>query len=261
MTYAAIAIGANTALPLIVTGGTLTSDSTYYYRTFKSTDSLVVSNASLQCEYLIVGSGGGGAYGGCGGSGGIAFNEVGTILANTYTVTVGAGGAWAGNGNTSSFNSQVADGGPVGSSITFGTGAAGGPGAGSSGSAAIGQFGGQGGLGKSYSSWASATSTGRDGRYAGGGGGGSYRVNYSAPGGTGGGGAGGWSLDDGTSNDFFAPSDGSGRTFFGDAYPNTGGCGGGGGSSLAYSQQTVSFPGGGGSGIVIIRYLKTAVGG
>ncbi len=51
MTYAAIAIGANTALPLIVTGGTLTSDSTYYYRTFKSTDALVVSNAFFSKNY------------------------------------------------------------------------------------------------------------------------------------------------------------------------------------------------------------------
>lgn len=47
------------AIP-VVTGGTLTSDATYYYRTFTSAGDLVVSGASLNVEYLVIGAGGGG---------------------------------------------------------------------------------------------------------------------------------------------------------------------------------------------------------
>jgi hypothetical protein len=45
----------------VVTGGTLTSDATHFYRTFTSTDNLVISNNSLVADYLIVA---GGAAGG-----------------------------------------------------------------------------------------------------------------------------------------------------------------------------------------------------
>jgi hypothetical protein len=55
----------NSATPssLSVSGGTLTSDSTYYYRTFTGNGSLVVTG-TLKCDILI---GGGGADGGSGG--------------------------------------------------------------------------------------------------------------------------------------------------------------------------------------------------
>ena len=260
MTYAAISIGMNTALPLIVTGGTLSSDSTYYYRTFTSTADLVVSNNSLECEYLIVASGAGGRFGGGGGGGGAITVASATLLPNTYNALVGAGGSQSTVGNISSFNGQSSSGGSLAVSETFAAGSVGGSGAGSSGSAGSGQYGGQGGIGGLYTAWTSPTSTGKDSRFSGGGGGGSYRVNYSAPGGPGGGGPGGWALDNGDSNEMFI-SDGSGRQFFGDGYLNTGGGGGGGGKSLAYSQQSAFFSGYGGSGIVIIRYTKSQVGG
>jgi hypothetical protein len=47
----------------VVTGGTLTNDETYYYRTFTGNGTLSVSNATLTCDVLI------GAGGGTGGSG------------------------------------------------------------------------------------------------------------------------------------------------------------------------------------------------
>lgn len=55
-----------------VTGGTLTSDATYYYRTFTANDTLTVTNGTLNFDYVVVGGGGGGGapktytgYGGC----------------------------------------------------------------------------------------------------------------------------------------------------------------------------------------------------
>jgi hypothetical protein len=61
-------------------------------------------------------------------------------------------------------------------------------------------------------------------------------------------------LNDGTTNSFSGP-----YGMFGDAAPNTGSGGGGGGGSNAYNQQTSAFAGSGSSGIVIIRYLKSAI--
>ena len=43
-----------------VTGGTLTSDATYYYRTFTSNGTLTITNSSLALDYIMVGGGGGG---------------------------------------------------------------------------------------------------------------------------------------------------------------------------------------------------------
>lgn len=55
-----------------VSGGTLTSDATYYYRTFTANDTLTVTNGTLNFDYVVVGGGGGGGapktytgYGGC----------------------------------------------------------------------------------------------------------------------------------------------------------------------------------------------------
>jgi hypothetical protein len=81
------------------TGGTLTSDSTYYYRAFTGSGSLIVSNLSLDVNYLVV-AGGGGA-GGCGpnnsasgggGAGGYLSGTT-TLSPSTYSITVGGGGA------------------------------------------------------------------------------------------------------------------------------------------------------------------------
>lgn len=42
----------------VVTGGTIYSDSEYYYHVFTSTDNLVVSNNSIEVEVLAIGGGG-----------------------------------------------------------------------------------------------------------------------------------------------------------------------------------------------------------
>ena len=43
----------------VVTGGTLTSDATYFYRTFTSSGTLDVANLALLADYFVVGGGGG----------------------------------------------------------------------------------------------------------------------------------------------------------------------------------------------------------
>jgi len=136
---------AYTAVPL-VTGGTLASDSTYYYRTFSGTGNLSVSNLSLSTDVLIVAGGGGGGSGpawtgpGGGGAGSILYKS-GISLLGTYPITVGGGGAArnassfnnASNGTDSSFDSVTAlggGGGGNGISHTQGNGANGGSGGG-----------------------------------------------------------------------------------------------------------------------------------
>jgi hypothetical protein len=50
----------------VVTGGTLASDATYYYRTFTATANLVISNGPIAVEYLVIAGGGPGNFGGGG---------------------------------------------------------------------------------------------------------------------------------------------------------------------------------------------------
>ena len=52
--------GQVTFVPPTVTGGTLTSDATYYYRTFTANGDLTVTGGSLEVEVLVIGGGGGG---------------------------------------------------------------------------------------------------------------------------------------------------------------------------------------------------------
>jgi large repetitive protein len=73
-TFTAVATNANgssaassasssvTPLALTITGGTLTSDSTYYYRTFTGSGNLVVSGESFNGDVLVIGGGGAGGY-------------------------------------------------------------------------------------------------------------------------------------------------------------------------------------------------------
>ena len=139
------------ALP-VVSGGTLTSDSTYYYRTFTGNDTLTVSNNTLIADLVLVSGGGSGSgarntyssgtykgrpyrcsqsyYSGGGGGGGVRSLSSVSFSPNSYSVTVGAGGASASgakgsNGNPSSLNGYSSTGG--------GSGAYGDPSAGSSG--------------------------------------------------------------------------------------------------------------------------------
>ena len=77
----------------VVSGGTLSSDSTYYYRTFTGTGNLVVSGYNLNADILtIAGGGAGGRYGGGGGAGTIGGTGTSTVAGNG-----GAGGAGGGD--------------------------------------------------------------------------------------------------------------------------------------------------------------------
>lgn len=97
---------ASSASPVsVVTGGTLTSDATYYYRTFTTvgTSAIDVSDAPLAVSCLIVGGGGGGGrgltgnnrtVGGSGGAGEVAIVNA-TLSVGSTSVVVGDGGTLA----------------------------------------------------------------------------------------------------------------------------------------------------------------------
>ena len=84
----------------VITGGTLTSDSTYYYRSFKSSGNLVVSGAPISLDTLIIAGGGGAGSdnysadrgGGGGGAGGVVKYSNKLMSIGTYSLTIGAGG-------------------------------------------------------------------------------------------------------------------------------------------------------------------------
>jgi hypothetical protein len=90
------------------------------YRVHRVTSTITdfVVTGTMYADILVVGSGGGGGTdmsgGGC--SGGVVFASNLRIPAGTYTVTVGAGGAAATNGNSSTFHGFTAGGGKQGSS-------------------------------------------------------------------------------------------------------------------------------------------------
>lgn len=286
-----------TSFPVsIVSGGTLSSDSTYYYRTFTSNGTLSVSNLPITIDVLVIagGASGGAWYAGGGGAGGVCYHANRVATVGNYSITIGAGGSavsgasYGTQGGNSTFDNITALGGGAGgywngtgyNGANGGSGGGGGMGSshntityggsatqGSSGGAVgygnnggggwrFGGYyvgGGGGGAGEvggtsngavwdtsggdglnTWSSWATATGTGVSGYYAGGGGA-SMESTVPGPGGLGGGGEG---AVYGSRNP-------------GNAVVNTGSGGGG--------QVTQGASGSGGSGIVIVRYLKTAV--
>jgi len=296
MTYAAAALGINVDMFPIISGGTLSSDATYYYRTFTANGTLSVSKLAINADVLIVagGAGGGQNFGGGGGAGGLVLSSQSNLL-GSLDIVVGGGGTsgsgLGGNGNPSSFSSITASGGggggagnvTVNGSLEKGVnGASGGGGASNSivdvfslgGTASpsgqgnaggrgyratqpvltgIGSGGGggagaagsdwpsmNGGIGSnSYSTWASATSTGDRGYYAGGGSGsGGYQSNTEIQ-----------------PTQAYTLGGGGYTTGFDTSRPGLVNTGGGGSSGVS------ATPGIGGSGIVIVRYLRSAVGG
>ena len=295
----------------VVTGGTLASDATYFYRTFTGNGTLTVTTANLICDYLVVAGGGSGGTGaGGGGAGGLRSSTAVTLTPNSYSVVIGAGGSrdTPENGNTSSFNSLNTSGGGRGAvySSNANSGGSGGggrgwlvtrsPGSGNAGGyspvegfagtatsvrggggggsatavggSGSGDFGGLGADGSSaFSSWGSATSTGQNVSgtyyYAGGGAGGTIEATATPRGGYGGGGQGNYLTSSLASAPLFKPS--GFPDYFSNADVTTGGGGGGGGGAKwttgpgADNNDYDGLGGAGGSGIVIVRYLKTAV--
>jgi hypothetical protein len=278
----------NAAVPFnpypVVTGGTLTSDATYYYRTFTGNGTLGVSGyAALVTDVLLVAGGGAGGfnYGGGGGAGGLVYAASQSYSSNA-TITIGAGGTintiniGRGNpgGNSTCTGVTTAVGGGGGGGFGEYDGGAGGSGGGASSYTGQAYSGGSATSGQGYAGGSvtgSGTRAGGGGgangagdvnvgfygfkggdgltyfgaTYAGGGGGGGASAeSYGGPGGAGGGGNGG------SQN-----ASGANASFYG------GGGGGGGPGQLGPSPYGYAYPGVGYQGICIFRYTRSQVGG
>ena len=216
----------------VISGGTLTSDATYYYRTFTANGTLAVENQSVSIDYFVIAGGGQGGpgsqfydgfeyyytlSGGGGASGTKAFSSA-IFAVNNYSVVIG------GAGSGSSIGSIV--------SVT-----AGGNGEGAAGN---------GGSNAEFSGAVASYPSGGGGAGANGNGSGinggsafsAFGNNY---------GLGGFSQTG--SINFFPVSPNPG-------YSGLANSGNGGGGGLGSASGGL-----GGSGRVIVRYLRSAVGG
>jgi len=266
--------GSPFAFRSIVTGGTISSDSTYFYRTFTGNGTISVTGAGLTADILIIAGGGSGSIGktgtyfGSGAGSGEVKSLANQNLLGDYNITIGGGGAALANsqlnldgnpGISSSFESLIASttpggaglfntgvGGSSGNGFTGGspngTRTGGGAGSGANGQNADGSKSGDGGTGVntitgigSFSAWLTATGAGSSGNISGGGGGSNSSTAGNGAGGSGGGGVGAL-----------------GNAAAGNGVANTGSGGGGG---VFQTQNS----GSGGSGIVIVRYTKVQV--
>jgi len=233
----------------VVTGGTLTSDATYYYRTFTTDGTLTVSEASLTADVLVVGGGGGGGgagtwYGdgakGGGGAGGRAVVSSHSIAIGSHAALVGDGGA----GGSTSVHGDNGGNGSSGETSSLGTMST--------------AAGGGGGGGGAYVSGLCGGSGGSNGLYTG-----SSGVCGSGSSGDGGTGAGAGG-NAGTASVVWGTSYAAGGSGGGGACTTTDGAanrGQGGSGSGAITQTCTSNSGNGGSGIVVVRYPRSAVGG
>ena len=230
-------------------------------------------------EYLIIGGGGGGAGGSAAGAGGGAggyrtATGLSLTAGQTYSVTVGAGGA----GNTSPDNNNGSNGGDsvFGGVTSLGGGGGAGTGPASASYAGIGlaggsggggRYGGAGGAGTSGQGNAGGASTSGGSRGSGGGGGAGAAGGDGTSSAGGSGGAGLASSITGTS--VTRAGGGGGATWNNTSYTN-GGAGGGGNGGHTATAGTANTGGGGGgngssvngqaggSGVVILRTLGTA---
>lgn len=194
---------------------------------------VTVNQGSYTITYVVVGGGGGGGGGQGGGGGGGAGKYTASTLtaipANVFTMTIGAGGAYAGTaGSTSSITGIASSSGGVGGAT-----------------APDQNFGGAGGgSGNSLSGGSGAAASGGGGN--GGGGGGSVSAGASANGSSAGsGGTGSESLITGVSTYYSGGGGGAGQS------PGGGGSGvGGSGASpgTAGTAGTINTGGGGGGG-------------
>lgn len=256
------------------TGGTISYSGGYTIHKFTSTGQTFAPNTSGNVEALVVAGGGGGASGG-GGAGGYLTGTQ-TVPNNSFTVTVGDGGAGqvgvcslaGGSGGNSIFNDYTSIGGGGGANCNS-SGSIGGSGSGagestqwiisgSSGTAGQGNAGGGNGtiqIQYPTGGGGGAGGVGGTGVWLGGassnGGNGGAGLNNSISGASvgyaGGGGGGGW----GDVVTLSSATHGGGRG--GDQYRNavsaTANTGGGGGAG-----GRIGLGGNGGSGIVVVRY-------
>ena len=246
----------NTSIPSATGGDIITTDGTYWYHQFLYSGTFTPLKA-LTADYLVLAGGGGTAasaeQSGGGGAGGMRCTVTATggggslesalsLLAQAYTVTVGAGGGTSSNGSNSVFSTITATGGGVGAvrSTQGGSGGSGGGGGDYSGTAGArtaspvqGFNGGNGGSGGEAD--------------AGGGGGGAGSVGLAptsgSPGGLGGNGA----ATSITGSSVTYAQGGKG----GDATGGSASLGNSGKGGDAGPHPTI-YPGG--SGIVVVRY-------
>ena len=273
-----------------ITGGTLSSDSTYYYRTFTSTANLNISGNSATVDFLIIGGGGSGARGGSstsqgtdgggGGAGKVTLISSATLSAGSYVATIGAGGSGpsfsnsGNNGTQTSFNSQIAVGGNTGLNVNWPDPNGGTSGSGQIGGIANSSSGGGGGGESSPGSSGGGTLGGTGGSYSAGNGGNGTSA-YSSWGSA-------TSTGQNSGGTYYYGGGGGGATYWNSGISPVPGAGagglGGGGNGMQYSQSgatngSANTGGGGGggnatnsgmsggSGLVIVRYTKASVGG
>jgi hypothetical protein len=277
----------------VVTGGTLYSDATYFYRAFTANGTLGVSSAALTADILVVAGGGGAGFAGAGGAGGLlTFTSQSLSVAN-YSCTIGAGGGGASGtpcvGSTNGIDSQfgaltlVIGGGAGGVESGTRSGNSGGSGGGAG--AAAGLFGGVGGSKTTGQGNDGAGDNNVGGSFPGGGGGGAGAAGSVPPNSTTGG-NGGNGLTNAlintigaatglgqlsSGNYYFAGGAGAGVFSTSGATYGSAGLGGGGAGGLNGTAGTTNTGGGGGgsgsrntgaaggSGVIVVRYLKTAV--
>jgi hypothetical protein len=83
--------GTSSRFKSVVSGGTLTSDATYYYRTFTGNGTLTVSDSTLTCDVLIgAGGGSGGGTGSGSASGGGSYTSGYAAAPGSYNFVIGA---------------------------------------------------------------------------------------------------------------------------------------------------------------------------
>jgi hypothetical protein len=272
------------------TGGTIYSDSLYYYHVFGSTG-VFTPTQSITADALVIAGGGGGgsnlaAGGGAGGLLGFASQS---LTATGYTVTVGAGGAGAGSttgdagvtGSDSQFGSlTLVKGGGYGGGYSNKTGGNGGSGGGGNYEVANG--------GTATSGQGNAGGAAINGQFSSGGGGGAGAVgtagtgNLGVAGGVGSSAYSSWGFVTGTGQNvvgtiyYAGGGGGTGNASITATNLGFGGLGGGGlgapangNVGVSGSNGSVNTGGGGGgggtgsgaggaggSGLVIVRYLK-----
>jgi len=283
-----IASAATSAMPVIATGGTVstfigdgtigTQDTTYVVHRFDAVGTAALAlHRDISIDHLLIagGGGGGGRIGGGGGAGGLlSGTSVRSARRTAYPVVVGAGGAGGAgvlgvggdgaDGSGSSVFGLAAVGGGGGAGTDARAGRAGGSGGGGSRHLA----GGAGGAGTSGQGSAGGAGSGDPDRSGGGGGAGGAGAGGATGGaggagvdssitGTakryaGGGGGAGYLISSGTGSD-----GGGSAVTAGAGGSGTAGTGGGGGGGGFVTEP--GLPGGaGGSGIVILRYALPA---
>jgi hypothetical protein len=274
------------------TGGVITEDSTYWYHTFTSSG-IFSPTQNIIADMLVVAGGGSGgsALGGGGGAGGLLGYTNQSLIAQNYTITIGAGGAaYRGAGpvnsqGSSGSNSQFASltasigGGRGGTYNTNNAGASGGSGGGAGGSAGAAASGGTATSGQGNNGAAGgSTGTGQGGGGGAGASGSSYSGKIGGAGGAGSSSYSSWGIATNTGENssgtvYFAGGGGGCMDQTGTAAGGLGGggvgvyttgsagdgmafTGGGGGGHRESGTPTTNGGGNGGSGIVIVRYTK-----